>query len=147
MSPELITTLVTITGGLAASAASYYFTKRQEREADWRREKLVYYKAFAASLSGVVGGDATPEGQRAFALACNNLLLFAPQSVIAALRLFQDEIRISNPSPDRQKHDLLLKQLFLEIRKDIGVSPPDSPDIFQASLWASGVSPADRQQE
>lgn len=148
MSSELITDLVTFAGGLVAAAASYYFTKRQERETDWRREKLVYYKAFTTSLSGVVEGDATPEGQRVFALACNNLLLYAPQPVIVALRSYQDEIRVSNPCPDRQRHDRLLSQLFLEIRKDVGVSPRDSASIFQASLWASGAGPDRvRQQE
>jgi len=42
-----------------------------------------------ASLSGIITSEDTPDGQRAFAKACNNLNLIAPQPVIQALQAFQ----------------------------------------------------------
>ena len=96
MSAEIATAIITASSGLVLASASYWFTKRQEREADLRRQKLEHYKDFALSLSGIVFGDATPEGQRTFAKACNNLNLGAPQSVIDALQAFQQEIKVSN---------------------------------------------------
>ena len=118
---------------------SYWFTKKREREAEWRKEKLGYYKAFIESISGTLEGESTPEGHRAFSKATNNLLLFAPQSVIEALNEFRTEIRVSNPHRSPEKYDLLLARLLLEMRRDIGVSPSDNPDTFRPILWASGV--------
>jgi hypothetical protein len=127
-------------GGVVAAVTTYWFTKKREGEAEWRQQKLVYYKIFVESLSGVVEGDSTPEGHQAFAKATNNLLLFAPQHVIEAVNAFRDEIRISNPSRTQEHHDKLLTALFLAIRQDIGVIPHDNPSTFSPILWASGIS-------
>ncbi|MGR8980322.1 MAG: hypothetical protein ACU84H_09575 [Gammaproteobacteria bacterium] len=139
MNEAVATTIISIFGGLVAAAVSYWFTKQREREAEWRKEKLGYYKSFVESLSGAVKGDSTPEGQYAFAKASNNLLLFAPQSVIEALNEFRNEIRVSNTHRTNEEHDLLLARLLLEIRRDVGVSPSDNPDTFKPVLWSSGV--------
>ena len=121
------------------AGATYWLTKKREREAEIRKEKLEHYKEFVNSQNGIVSGDATPEGQRAFARACNNLNLIAPQSVLLALQAFQHEIRASNPMPDRQKHDVLMSRLFYEIRKDLGITPNDDEHSFKVGLWASGT--------
>ena len=141
MAAEIATAIITASSGLVLASASYWFTKRQEREADLRRQKLEHYKDFALSLSGIVFGDATPEGQRTFAKACNNLNLVAPQSVIDALQAFQQEIKVSNHSQSQENHDLLMSRLFYEMRKDIGVTPADDLNSFRVGLWASGAPP------
>jgi hypothetical protein len=74
-----------------------------------------------------------------FARACNNILLFAPYAVITALDRFHAETRVSNAAKSLERHDLLLSQLFLEIRRDIGVTPNDHPASFHIHLWSSGV--------
>lgn len=139
MEPAIATATIALLGSLLAAALTYWFTKQREREAEWRKEKLAHYKAFIESLSGIVEGDSSPEGHRAFAKATNNLLLFAPQSVIAALNEFRFEIRISNTGRTQEKHDRLLAVLLLAIRRDIGVSPEDEPESFKPILWASGA--------
>lgn len=139
MDTSAITAGISAVGALAVVAAGYYFTKKKEREAEWRKEKLTLYRAFIASLSKVLEGESTAEGQIAFATACNDLLLFAPQPVIVALRAFQDETRESNPNKSRQRHDALLAGLLLEMRSDIGIEPKDDPKSFEVTLWASGV--------
>jgi hypothetical protein len=140
MMPTAIAAFIGLTGSLAVAVVTYWFTKQREREAEWRKEKIAYYKAFIESLSGIVEGDASPEGHRAFARATNNLLLFAPQSVIASLNVFRHEIRISNSNRTQEEHDKLLAELLLGIRRDVGVSPRDTPAAFVPILWSSGTN-------
>ena len=125
---------------VVAATLAYLLTKRREREAEWRKEKLAYYKAYVESLSGILRGDETPDGHRLYAKTTNNLLLFAPQSVIEALNAFRSENAMSNKECwSAEKHDRLLTELLLAIRRDVGVSPTDNPTTFKPKLWTSGV--------
>ena len=133
------TALIALLGSILGALLTYLFTKRREREAEWRKEKLAYYKAFIESLSGIVEGDSSPEGHKSFAKATNNLLLFAPQFVISALNEFRHEIRATNINRTQEEHDRLLAGLLLAIRRDIGVSPNDELSTFKPILWSSGV--------
>jgi hypothetical protein len=96
---------------------------------------MAYYKAYIESMSGILENESTPEGQIAYSKACNNLLLFAPKSVIEAMYELRDEGKRGN-----QRHDELLSVLLGAIRQDLGISR--SPKLpFIARLWASGVNP------
>ncbi|MDR3413813.1 MAG: hypothetical protein P4L87_23110 [Formivibrio sp.] len=139
METTVLVALVGFLGSVFAAVFAYYSTKRRERDAEWRKEKLAYYKAFVESLSGIVEGDDSSEGHKAFARATNNLLLFAPQPVIEALNAFRHEIRVSNPSRSQERHDILLASLLFSIRHDVGVSPTDDIATFKPILWASGA--------
>ena len=113
--------------------------KKREREAEWRKEKLAYYKAFIHSLSGVVQGDATDEGRRLFAQTSNDMLLFAPPKVLNALYGYKDEVSLSNiPNRSVEREKALLTTLIHEIRIDLGISTGTAPG-FTAQLWCSGV--------
>ena len=136
----LLTSVISAAAAFLIAVAGYVFTKQKEREAEWRKEKLAYYKEFVDSLSGTIAGETSAQGQVRFARACNNILLFAPYAVITALDRFHEETRVSNPAKSLERHDQLLSQLFLEIRKDIGVIPNDHPASFHVHLWSSGVS-------
>lgn len=142
MASEILTAIITASGAIAVAGASYWFTKKRERESELRKEKLEHYKEFVASLNGVITGEQTHEGQRAFALACNKLNLVAPQPVIEALQAFQSEIKISNSSKSQAQHDKLMSYLFFQMRKDIGVTPNDNANTFQVGLWSSGIPPS-----
>jgi hypothetical protein len=139
METAIATALIAFLGSILIAVLTYWTTKRREREAKWRKEKLAYYKAFVESLSGIIEGDSSLEGHRSFAKATNNLLLFAPQPVIVALNKFRHEIRVSNSHRTQEQHDHLLAALLLSIRIDIGVSPEDEPETFKPVLWASGT--------
>lgn len=139
MSNEIITSIVAASGAIVLAGATYWFTKKREREAELRKEKLDHYKDFVASLSGIVSGESTPEGQRTFARACNKLNLIAPQSVVKALQDFQKEIKVSNAEKSDQRHDELMSKLFYEMRKDLQVTPKDKDMSFIFGLWASGA--------
>jgi hypothetical protein len=141
MAAEIATPLIAAAGAVALAGATYWFTKKREREAELRKEKLDHYKAFVVSLSGVISGESSPDDQRAFSRACNNLNLIAPQSVIRALHAFQDEIKVSNSNKSQEQHDRLMSWLFREMRQDLQIRPKDEDVDFAFSLWASGVQP------
>ena len=140
MEIAIFTSLVALLSSILVAVFTYWFTKRREREAEWRKEKLAHYKSFVESMSGVVEGDACEEGHKAYAKATNNLMLLAPQSVILALNEFRNEMSVSNPNRTKEEHDRLLATLLLAIRRDIGVIPKDEPHDFQPILWASGTN-------
>lgn len=139
MNTAFITAIVGVFGSLAVAFLTYWSTKRREREAEWRKEKLAYYKEFVESMSGIVEGDATLEGHRLYAKTTNNLLLFTPQPVITALNAYRSETSVSNPCRSQEEHDKLFAALLLTIRKDIGVLPEDDAATFKPILWASGA--------
>ena len=141
MAAEIATALIAASGAVVLAGASYLFTKKREAEAELRKEKLEHYKDFVASLSGIISGESTPEGQRTFARACNKLNLVAPQEVIKALQDFQQEIKISNPNRSNDQHDKLMSRLFYEMRKDLRIRPKDIDASFVFGLWSTGVPP------
>src|ERR1043165_764170 len=143
MSAGVLAATISATGAFVVATVTYILTKRAERDAEWRKEKLAYYKEFVASLSGSIAGESTAEGQVRFARASNDLLLFAPYAVIDTLSRFREEIRVPNTAKKIEKHDALLSELFFQIRKDIGIRPSDSRRSFKINLWASGVPPGD----
>jgi hypothetical protein len=141
MDTPVTVAIISAAAAVVVPAISFYLTKRKERQADWQRYKFELYKEFVQSISGTVGADSTPEGQRRFAAACNTLHLIASRGVIDALHDFQNEIRVSNMSRDRQRHDDLLTRLEWEIREDLDIPRNPSLDQFKARLWESGAPP------
>lgn len=140
MTSQTLAAFISASGALLVAVTGYLFTKRAEREAAWRSEKLGHYKALLSSLNGIFAGQGTEEGQRAFARACNDLLLFAPRGVLSALARFQDEIRASNPNRSQAGHDRLLSELISAIREDLGVETRRERDPLAARLWVAAPS-------
>jgi hypothetical protein len=138
MTAEAVTAIISAAGALLVAVAGYLFTKHAEREAAWRTEKLAHYKALLASLSGILKGHDTDEGQVAFARACNEVLLFAPSPVLVALFRFQDEIRASNLGSSQQGHDDRLRDLVVAIRRDLRIPRSATPADLPIRLWAPG---------
>ena len=82
MPAEVVTAIIAASSSVVVAWTTYWFTKKREREAELRKEKLEHYKDFVTSLSGVISGETTPEGQRAPSRASNKLNLVAPQSFL-----------------------------------------------------------------
>jgi hypothetical protein len=141
MKAEIVTALIAASGAVALAGTTYWFTKKREREAEIRKEKLQHYKDLISSFSGIIAGEGTPEGQRAYSRACNNLNLIAPQSVIEAMQAFQEASKAGSETPDNETHDRALSRLILEMRKDLHVLPKDDENTFRVRLWASGTMP------
>jgi hypothetical protein len=139
MDTPILVAVISASASIAVAAVTFFLTKRKEREAEWRKQKLDHYREFLDALSGTVGTDSTPEAQRRWARAANTIGLVASQRVLEALWKFQDSIARSNPNPSIEDHDRKLNQLMLAIRTDLGVTPADDPSHFSFRLWCSGT--------
>lgn len=122
-------------------AFTYAFTKRREREADWRKLKLEMYREFATAMAGMAEGDADDEDKARFNVASNSLHLIASKDVVASLEAFRREISASNQTRSIEAHDKLLSRLFWEIRRDLGDLPTTDPEEFRVKLYTSGRKP------
>ncbi len=140
MNATFVASIVGFIGSVVVVTMTYWLTKRREQEAEWRKEKLSYYKSFIESMSGILEGEDSPEGHKLFSKTTNNLLLFAPQAVVSALNAYRLELSLSNQNPSPEQREKLLTELLFAIRKDIGVYPADNLKIFKPMLWASGVN-------
>lgn len=136
MDTSVIVAVISTAAGVTVAALSFYFSKKKDREADWRKYKFEQYKEFLVSMSGIVGTGSTPESKRSFAMACSALHLIGSKGVLVALHALLDAI--GDPSLTRAAHDALLSKLIWEIRQDVGI--PGTPDAseFSARLWSSG---------
>lgn len=89
MDTPVTAAIISASAAIVATAVSFYLTKSKERQADWQRYKCELYKELVQSLSGIVGTDSTPEGNKRFASACNTLHLIASNEVLEALHNFK----------------------------------------------------------
>jgi len=46
MDAPIIVAVITAAAGLFASSLTFFLTKKKEREAEWRKQKLDHYKEF-----------------------------------------------------------------------------------------------------
>ncbi len=140
MGSSFVITVMAGVSSVIVTTVTYYLTKKKEREADWRKYKFEQYKEFLLSISGIVGSDSTPEGNRVFSKACNTLHLIGSAGVLAAMHSYQNEIRLSNPTRSVEKGDALLSKLIWEVRKDIAIPGTPEEDKFLVLLWCSGTN-------
>ena len=95
-------------------------------------------KVLLSALSDLaVDGTDKENANKRFALAANTIALCAPQPVISALMKFHDEAKFSNKNKSIERHDQLLKELLLAIRKDIKLSVKDNVSTFNFHLIGS----------
>jgi len=141
MDTTVVVSVIAAASGVIVAAVSYFLTKKREREADWRKYKYEQYKEFMVSISGIVAGDSTPEGNRVFARACNTLHLIGSRGVLVALHAYQDEVASSNPSHSAAKESEMLSKLVWEVRKDLEIPGTPQSSDFSVQLWCSGTNP------
>jgi hypothetical protein len=131
MNSGILIAIISAAGGIIAAALTFYFTKRHQLKVEWRREKIAHYKALLASLSDLaVDGIDKRKALEDFSRAVNTIILVAPQAVVKSLMDFHDEIKYTNPNPSKEKHDRLLIELVLAIRKDMNLSDNDKTFDF-----------------
>lgn len=146
MDSAVFVATISASASILVAALTFFLTKKKEREAEFRKQKLEHYKEFLDALSGVVGTDSTPENQRRWARASNTMGLVASQQVLEAQMKFQDATAKGNPNRSSEEHDRSLNQLLLSIRKDMGVTPADDPQTFSFRLWCSGTQDSNTAQ-
>jgi hypothetical protein len=119
MSSEIFVAMITVSGSILLAATSYYFTKRQQREATWRELKINHYKELLSSISDLAVDNSDVDAHQRFAKSMNTLALIAPQDVVTSMLAFHDGVKESNSNISDKQHDELLANLLITIRKDI----------------------------
>jgi len=143
MNDSIWAALIAAFASILVASLTFYFTKKHEREANLRNEKLNHYKVLFSAMSdlAVDGTNKSDAGMR-FSLAVNTIALAAPQKVINALMSFHNEVSSSNANRNIERHNELLKELLLAVRKDIGLAKGDNKDTFNFHLI--GAAPSKR---
>lgn len=141
MDTPILVAIVSAAAGVFASALTFFLTKRKEREAEWRKQKLESYKELISALSGIVGAP-PPEAKVRFAHIANHILLVATPAVLESLRDFLNETSDSNKNKGVDRHDELLTVLMYAIRDDLGIKPNRASPDFQFQLWSAGKNVA-----
>src|SRR6185436_14839077 len=131
----LIVAISSVTA-IAVAAFTYYTTKKREREAEWRREKLAHYKDYFAALAETIGENISDEARARYCVAFNTVGLFAPQDVIGCLHSYQEITRMPYDKVDVAEHDRRLTNLVLAVRRDLKLQPEDDPATFSFHMIA-----------
>ncbi|MEZ4808761.1 MAG: hypothetical protein R2819_00260 [Allomuricauda sp.] len=135
MDSAIIIALISLAGSIIVASMTYYLSKKEGIRKEWRNEKINHYRKLLSSISDLaIDGQNIDEANLRFAEAVNTIGLVAPQAVVTALMNFHDEIKFSNPNKSIKKHDELLVELILEIRKDIKIQSKDKKDSFKFHL-------------
>ncbi|MBI4290589.1 MAG: hypothetical protein HY661_03815 [Betaproteobacteria bacterium] len=142
MDAPVLVAIITAAAGIFVSALTFFLTKRREREAEWRKQKLESYKELVSALSAIVGSVPPLEAKVRFAHIANHILLVATPAVLVALRDFLDETSDSRKNKEVDRHDELLTVLMYAIREDLGIKPNKASPDFQFRLWSAGKNVA-----
>ena len=119
MPVALFAAIVAAGTSIVVAVVGHAFTKRRERELEWRKLKLEHYQEYVAALSGIAGRRSNPEAQARYADAFNAMMLIAPSTVLKALYEFQEETRINNPNRTFERYESLHDALISLMRRDI----------------------------
>jgi len=118
-------------------------TKKKERDAALRKEKLNFYIEFISSLTDNLECKNNLDNGKKFAQASNNLYLFLNSQVIHALKKFQDEIRVTNLNRTVEDEAKALGNLIKQIRIDLDIKDKHDNEFDFVNLWGWGYSKKD----
>lgn len=136
MEASLVVAVVTALSSITVAALTYSFTKRKEREADWRKYKYEQYKEFVAAIAAMVGSDIAPEVSQKFALVSNTLHLIGSKGVLDALHTLLHELIDLKGNISQARQAACLNKLIWEIRKDLEIPQTASEAEFSVRLSA-----------
>jgi hypothetical protein len=128
---------------LISSYATYRFTRRMQLEAEWRKDKLVYYSQLIESITEAMSMPGDFENvYKKYAHSHNVVSLVAPQDVANIVFEFYYAQEVSRKQQEGNEEEdkfvtdqkRLLKQLVLAMRKDLRIKPNDDPDTFKYRL-------------
>jgi hypothetical protein len=131
MNNALVTVLISgatsIVSAYGVVALTHFYGRKRDHEADWRKLKLDHYKEYVSALSGTVHNANDEVVQRRFADAFNSLNLVASHDVLIAMYDLQEETSVRNKNKSIKKYELLLSNLFREMRQDCQPTSPNDP--------------------
>ena len=99
----IASSLIAAAGLVFVAYLTFVLNKRMQIEAEWRSQKLNYYREFMDALANNIEGETSKETHERFARASNNLLLIASKSVLDAHHAYREHIGFSN---ENRNYDL-----------------------------------------
>ncbi|MCP4651373.1 MAG: hypothetical protein GY853_15010 [PVC group bacterium] len=131
------TLFVAIAVAILSSYLTYYFTRKIRLDAEWRIDKLDHYNKLITSISNMSAPDYNYQlALNEFSLAMNATSLVAPQSVVDLLQEFQYDLKKLKSDDGVKVAKERIRQIILEIRKDLNISPKDNTDTFRFQFFA-----------
>jgi hypothetical protein len=135
MDNSVLIAIISASASLWVAALTFYFTKKHQIQAEWKREKLEHYRKLLVSLSDLaVDGKNKDKANEDFSEFSNTICLVASQEVIHKLMLLHNEIKQSNEKHNLDHEVKLVNDLMIEIRKDIGLTKKDNVQKFDFHL-------------
>lgn len=118
---QIAVPLISIIAAIISAAVTYYFTKKNQIEANERRLKEQYYLAYIKAVSNMVLYNNSDEMQIQLADAQNQLLLIGSAEVVSCVMQFYKYVRDNGRKETFSKnvHDNLLTETLKAMRKDL----------------------------
>lgn len=130
----VVVAIVSVAGSIVVAALTFVLNTRQKRADDLRQRKIERYQELLAAISDLAVRGTDEATNERYATAVNTIALTAPQRVIEALLAFQDQISMANRQPSKDRHDVLLSHLVLEMRRSLDLPFDDDPATFKFRL-------------
>lgn len=116
---QALTPIASVFVAVVPVALSYYFSKKQQINADDRRLKEKYYLEYIEALSYNVLSDDIESAKMHLSDATNRILLIGSPTVVRDLRIFTNYIGPQNENFNQEEHDRLVTQLVKSMRLDL----------------------------
>jgi len=107
---------------IITASLSYYYTKKNQLNADERRLKEKYYLAYIQAVSDIVVSRDIEQARDNLAEAQNQLLLIGSVDVVSNILKFHDYIKPSGQKEHGfsiEEHDFLLTEIMKSMRMDL----------------------------
>lgn len=122
--PSLILPTLGILASVITASLSYYFAKVQQIRNEDRKLKEEFYRAFIKAVSDTVIDIGNDSARQKLSESFNTLTLVSSREVVEKLMAFNEVLEASfglNMSTEqhRQEHDRRLRDLIIEMRKDL----------------------------
>lgn len=133
MQTEVTVAIITASASIVVAAVSFLLSKWKERADALQERKRAHYQELLAAISDLADhGIELEKARRRFASAVNTIVLVAPQSVIAAVMDYYQELSSDRRNPEHRAK--LLKSLILEFRGGLGLPFSDDLNTFKFEL-------------
>ena len=139
----ILTVIGTVIIAVISSYVTYRFTRKMQLEAEWRKDKLMYYSQLIESITEIMSSPRdVKKVYKQYAHAYNVISLIAPQNVAniifefyyAQQNAWDQEMTNEEEGKHVSDQRRRLKQLILAMRKDLRIKPSDDPDSFRNKL-------------
>jgi hypothetical protein len=135
MDSPILIAIISASASILVASFTFYFTKRYQTNSEWKKEKLEHYRKLLVSISDLaVDGKDKEKANQDYSEYSNTICLVASQDVIFKLMKLHDEIKLPKEQRNYASEIILINQLMVAIRKDIGLTKKDKIEDFNFHL-------------